>query len=183
MFSRWGAFVYRHRRPVAIIALVIALAALVPASKAAGELSSGGWLDPTSESATVADRLATDFGAGRTSLVVLVRSTAAGADATSPAFQAAIAQAVESTRQDPNVTGIVGYAETGDRRFISTKGDAAYVLVQLGVTDEGSVPIYPELRATLAPPAGYSVQVSGYAPLTIDSAEQAERDLQKGELV
>ena len=34
---------------------------------------------------------------------------------------------------------MVGYAETGDRRFISTDGDAAYVVVQLDVTDEQSV--------------------------------------------
>ncbi len=39
-------------------------------------------------------------------------------------------------RPCPRSTGIVGYAETGDTRFISTAGDAAYIVVELNVTDE-----------------------------------------------
>jgi RND superfamily putative drug exporter len=62
MFTRWGAFVYRHRRPVALLALALAIVALPFASRASAELSSGGWLDPSSEAARVADRLAADFG-------------------------------------------------------------------------------------------------------------------------
>jgi len=73
------------------------------------------------------------------------------------------------------VTGIVGYADTGDRRFVSVKGDAAYVVINLSVTDEQSVPLYPSLRAELAPPAGYAVSVSGYAPFTIDTSNSAAR--------
>ena len=46
MFTRWGAFVYRFRRPVALLSLLVALAAVPFASGASGELSSGGWLDP-----------------------------------------------------------------------------------------------------------------------------------------
>ena len=37
------------------------------------------------------------------------------------------------------MTGVVGYAETGDPRFISNAGDAAYVVIQLDLTDEDSV--------------------------------------------
>ncbi|MFL5642428.1 MAG: hypothetical protein ACJ771_08810, partial [Chloroflexota bacterium] len=58
MFSRWGAFVYRFRRPVAIIAIVIALASTLLASQASSALSAGGWLDANSESAEVSARLA-----------------------------------------------------------------------------------------------------------------------------
>ncbi len=183
MFSRWGAFVYRHRRPVALLALALALVALPFAGRASGELSPGGWLDPSSEAAGVGDRLAADFGAGKSALVVLVRSSEPGADATSPAFQAALAATFAAAKADPSVAGVVGYAGTGDRRFISTKGDAAYALLQLTVSDEGSVPIYPALRAKLVPPAGYSVAVSGYAPFAIDTSHQAEKDLARGEQV
>ena len=49
MFSRWGAFIYRFRRPVAVIALVLAIASLTLASQASNALSSGGWLDSHSE--------------------------------------------------------------------------------------------------------------------------------------
>ena len=181
MFIRWGAFVYRHRRIVAFAMLAIALISLPFAVKAPGELRAGGWLDPGSESAHVADRLAADFGSGKSSLIVLFRSDAPGADATSPAFQQAIATTVAGVKADPSVAGVIGYAETGDKRFISTDGTSAYVLLNLNVTDEDSVAIYPDLRARLQAPTGYSILVSGYAPLTLDSTKQLEKDLQRGE--
>ena len=83
----------------------------------------------------------------------------------------------------PEVKGVIGYAETGDRRFISTAGDAAYIVVELDVTDEDSVALVDPVRAALAPPAGYTIALTGYGPITKDSAEQSEKDLQKAELV
>ena len=181
MFIRWGAFVYRRRKIVALVMVAIAVLSIPLAIQAPGELRAGGWLDPGSESAKVGDRLASEFGTGKSSLIVLFRSDTPGADATSPAFQQAIASTVAGVKGDPNVAGVIGYGDTGDRRFISTNGEAAYVLLNLTVDDEGSVPIYPDLRARLQAPAGYSILVSGYAPLTIDSTHQQEKDLQRGE--
>ena len=94
MFSRWGAFVYRRRRPVALLALALAISSLAFATRASDELSSGGWLDPGSESALVGDRLAEDFGGSRSSLLVVFRADAPGADATSPGFLAALDEAL-----------------------------------------------------------------------------------------
>jgi RND superfamily putative drug exporter len=183
MFSRWGAFVYRFRRFI-VVATLLAGFGVAPlfAQKAPAELSQGGWMDPASESAMVDDHLATDFGAGRSTLIALIRS-ATGADATSPAFQAAIGETVAGLRDDPRVAGIVGYAETGDRRFISTKGDAAYVLVRLEATDEESVDEIDDLRSKFAPPVGYSVALTGFAPLQKDSNHQSEADLIQAEIV
>jgi uncharacterized membrane protein YdfJ with MMPL/SSD domain len=183
MFSRWGAFVYRFRRPVAVIALVLAIASLTLASQASNALSSGGWLDSHSESATVADRLAREFGAGRSSVIALFRSGSAGADAASDTFQGAVTTALRRVAADPRVRGIVGYAETGDRRFISMSGDAAYVVVELDMTDEQSVAIVEDLRADIVPPSGYTYQLTGYGPITRDSAVQSEKDLQRAETV
>jgi putative drug exporter of the RND superfamily len=183
MFSRWGAFVYRFRRPVALIAVVIAIASTTLASQASSALSSGGWLDANSESAGVSARLDTEFGAGKSSVIALFRAEADGADASSPAFQGAIATATAGLATTPHVTGIVGYAETGDSRFISTAGDAAYIVVQLDMTDEASVDAVDDIRAAIVPPPGYSYQLTGYGPITKDSAEQSEKDLQKAEVV
>lgn len=182
MFSRWGAFVYRFRRPVVVVTIALALGLSVFAARASSQLSSGGWLDASSESSRVADRLAADFGTGRSSIIVLFSSTAS-ADATSPAYQAAIASTLAPLRADPHVTGIVGYAETGDRRFVSTGGDRAYVVVELNATDEQSVDLVEPLREEIRPPAGYAFQLTGYGPLTKDSAVQSERDLQRAETV
>jgi RND superfamily putative drug exporter len=181
LFSRWGRFVYRFRRPVAIIALVVGLGSLAFASKTAGELSSGGWLDRDAESSTVADRLATEFAAGRSNLIVLFRG--AGVDAASPDFQAGVTAALADVATDPRVSGIVGYAQTGDRRFISNNETASYVLVELNLTSEESVDAVDSLRAEIHPPAGLSYQLTGYGPLTQDSARQSETDLQRAETV
>src|SRR5687768_10663207 len=128
MFSRWGAFVYRFRRPVAVLTVVLGLASIALASQASSVLSSGGWLARDSESSAVSDRLATDFDAGRSGLIVLFRSDELG-DATSPEFLAAVDTALADLRAHEHVTGTVGYAETRDPRFVSTEGDATYAVV------------------------------------------------------
>ncbi len=184
MFSRWGAFVYRFRRPVALFAVIIAIASGVLATQTSSALSAGGWLDADSESAEVSARLDTEFGAGKSSIIALFRSATPGADATSAEFQGAIATATAGLASTPHVSGIIGYAETGDTRFISTAGDAAYIVIELDVTDEESVDVVDDdPRRRSSPPAGYSYQLTGYGPITKDSAEQSEKDLQKAELV
>jgi uncharacterized membrane protein YdfJ with MMPL/SSD domain len=183
MFTRWGAFVYRFRRPVALLAVVVAIAAGSLASQTSSALSSGGWLDATSESADVSARLDSEFGAGKSAVIALFRSSSPDADATSTAFQDAIGTAVARLTEDSRVTGVVGYAETGDTRFISDAGDAAYVVIQLDLTDEESVAAVDDIRAAIAPPSGYTFWMTGYGPITKDSAVQSEEDLQKAEVV
>jgi RND superfamily putative drug exporter len=183
MFARWGALVYRFRRFIVVVSILIAIASLSLASQASSELSSGGWLDNNAESADVQRRLDEEFGAGKGSLIALFRADEAGADARSPEFQAAIATALGDMVEDERVTGVVGYAETGEERFISTAGDAAYVVIQLGITNEQSVDQVEELRQHIRPPGGYGYELTGYGPLTVESAEQSERDLQRAELV
>src|SRR5262245_43251304 len=148
MFSRWGAFVYRHRRIVLVLAIVVGIAGGVFAGRAASVLSAGGWLDPDSESAAVADRLADEFGAGRGAIIAVYRGQD-GADAKGEAFQAAIAASLADITKDPDVSGTIGYAETGDSRFISTDGTSAYVVIDLNVTDEASVPLFDRFESEI----------------------------------
>ena len=183
MFSRWGAFVYRFRRIVLVLAIVLGGAASTLAGQAAGELSAGGWLDPNSESQAVADRLSRDFGGGRGTLVPIFVGPA-GTDATSPAFQAQVARSLGDLKAHPDVENVVGFAETGDRRFISEDGDSAYVVVGLRITDEESVAKLDELEGTIAQPGdGIRLLLGGYGPLTRDSAKQSEEDLVRAETV
>src|SRR5262245_59508195 len=119
MFTRWGGFVYRRRRWIAGLAIVIAAGFGALGQGTADNLSTGGWLDPTSESGKVADRLEADFGGGRSAFVALFQSTDPNADATSADFQAAIAAALQPVLDVDGVTGLTGYAQTHDERFIS----------------------------------------------------------------
>jgi uncharacterized membrane protein YdfJ with MMPL/SSD domain len=182
MFSTWGRFIYRFRRPVAVIAIVLAVASMGLASGVTGALSAGGWTDPHSESAAVSDRLADEFGAGGGAIVAVFRG-GAGADARSTAFQDEIGASLDRLIADPRVDGAVGWAETRDDRFISNDGTAAYVVVQLAITDEAAVDEMPALRGLIDQPAGLTLQLTGVAPATQDQAEQSEKELVQAETV
>jgi uncharacterized membrane protein YdfJ with MMPL/SSD domain len=182
LFSRWGAFVYRFRRPIAVATVVLAIAAGSVAGGVTDALSAGGWLDPDSESARVIERLDTEFGAGRGSLVALFEG-APGSDARSEAFQAQIAGSLDRVVVDDRVDGIVGYAETRDDRFISTDGTSAYVVVRLAITDEESVDEMGQLRALFDQPQGAKLLLAGVGPFTEDQAKQSEKELLQAELI
>ncbi len=182
MFSRWGAFVYRFRRPIAILAVVLAVASTTLASQVTGALSAGGWTDPDSESAAVTQRLGDEFGAGGGSIVALFKG-AAGDDARSDEFQAAIRASLDRLVADERVDDLVGWAETRDDRFVSTDGTSAYVVVRLAITDEVAVDEMEELRTLIDQPTDLTLLLTGVAPATQDQAEQSEKELVQAETV
>ena len=182
MFSAWGAFVYRFRRPIAILAVLIAVASTALASQATGALSAGGWTDPDSESAAVSERLADEFGAGGGAIIAVFRGDPDD-DARSDAFQATVADSLDRLVADERVDGTVGWAETRDDRFISTDGTSAYVVVRLGITDEAAVDEMAEFRELIDQPTDVTLQLTGVAPATQDQAEQSEKELIQAETV
>ena len=99
------------------------------------------------------------------------------------AFQDAIATTLAPVLDLEGVTGLTGYAETGDDRFISEAGDAAYVLIGLDVDEDSSIELVDPVEAALATPAGYSVALTGFGPIQQDSARLSEQDLIRAETV
>ena len=70
------------------------------------------------------------------------------------------------------MSGTIGYAETGDARFISNDGQSAYVVVDLNVTDEASVPLIDRFESEIHEPTdGTELLLGGYAALTRDSTD------------
>ena len=183
MFSRWGAFVYRRRRFVLLVMLLVAAGAAPLAAGTSAQLSAGGWLDKNSESARVSERLQAEFGGGQSAYLALFRADAAGADARGADFQAAIATTLAGVKSDPRVSGVTGYAETHDDRFVSIAGNAAYVVIGLNMTDDKSVEAVDSIEALLAPPSGYEVALTGFGPIQKDSAALSEKDLVRAETV
>ena len=51
------------------------------------------------------------------------------------------------------------------------------------MTEEESVEAVEDVRHLIAPPAGYGYELTGYGPITLDSAEQSEQDLVRAETV
>jgi len=183
MFSRWGAFVYRRRRFVLLVMLLVAAGAAPLAAGTSAQLSAGGWLDKNSESAQVSQRLQAEFGGGQSAYLALFRAETSGADARGADFQAAIATTLAGLKSDARVSGVTGYAQTRDDRFVSIAGDAAYVVIGLDMSDDKSVEAVESIEALLAPPAGYEVALTGFGPVQKDSAALSERDLVRAETV
>jgi putative drug exporter of the RND superfamily len=182
MFSRWGRFVYRRRRWVATLTVLAAVVSLAFASRTSSVLSTGGWYDPSSQSQQVAQRLASDFGEGGSSIVVLFQAPGR-TDAASAGFQSQIGAALSSLRSDSRVKSIVGYAQTGSSSFVSDSGDAAWVLVNLNLTDDQAIGAVDSIRSEIATPPGMTVQMTGSAPLSAADSAQSERDLTQAESI
>jgi uncharacterized membrane protein YdfJ with MMPL/SSD domain len=182
MFRRWGRFTYRFRRPIAILAVVLAVASGFLASQVTGSLSAGGWSDPNSESVAVTERLKDEFGASGGSIVAVYQG-GPDADARSPEFQAAIATSLERLLADERIDGTIGYAETGDERFISTDGSDAYTVIRLTISDEAAVDEMHDLRELIDQPSELTLLLTGVAPATQDQAEQSEKELIQAETV
>ena len=182
MFSRWGRFVYRRRRWVALLAVMAAAVSLGFAARASSVLSTGGWYDPSSESQQVAQKLAADFGQGGSSVVVLFEAPGR-TDAASPAFQTQVATALTGLSSDPRVTSIVGYSQTGSSRFVSTSGDATWVLVNLGLSEDQAIGAVDSIRSEIVAPPGITAQLTGAAALNAATSAQSERDLSRAETI
>ena len=182
MFARWGRFVYRRRRWIALMAVLVAGISLGFAARASSVLTTGGWYDPSSESQQVAQQLASDFGDGGSSLVVLFQAPGR-TDAASPVFQAQVNTALSGLRSDSRVTSIVGYSQTGSSRFISTSGDATWVLVNLGLTEDQAIGAVDGIHSEISAPSGFTVQMTGGAALSAAESAQSEKDLSRAETI
>ncbi|MEX2547417.1 MAG: MMPL family transporter [Chloroflexota bacterium] len=183
MFSAWGAFVYRHRRAVALSSFAFALViGGLFAGQASGVLSSGGWLVRGSESAIVGDQLAEDFDGGRSTMIALFRAD--GADAASDDVQDKVAASLSSLTTETFVSDVVTYREAGnDPRFISNDKTKTYAIIVLDTTDEESIDQVGHVRDLIIPQPGLAYQLTGYGPLAGDANAQSEEDLRNAEIV
>ena len=182
MFVRWGRFVYRRRRLVAGLAVAVAVISLAFASRVSSVLTTGGWYDPSSESQQVVQRLASEFGQNGGSVVVLFEAPGR-TDAASPAFQGEMSAAMAGLRADPRVASIVGYPQTGDPAFVSTTGDASWALVNLSLSQDDAISAVSGIQAEIAAPAGFTVSLTGEAPLSAAMSAQSEKDLARAETI
>ncbi len=182
MFAAWGRFVYRRRRLVALVAVVVALGMGTFAAHVSSALSTGGWVVQSSQSSAVEAQNSQLFGGAQSNIVLLFFGPA-GTDARSADFQAKVAASVAKLGTDPRVADIIGYAQTQSPRFISTDGTGTFLIVDLKATDEAAVDQLSSLLAEVTPAPGITMQSTGYAPLAKDSNAQSEADLQRAETV
>ncbi len=144
MFRRWGHFVARHRVAVLLMSLVVMAlpVPLIPAGM--DKLSAEGWDDPHSQSFQVGQSLAKDFGQTGSEIFIIFSSDQI--QASDPAFQEEMQNALEPLRGRPEVLGIYDYVTTGADRFNSKDGHKSYALIQISTPVGDAGPILTEFR-------------------------------------
>ena len=154
MFRRWGAFTYRFRRPIVVLAILLAVASTFLAAQVTGSLSAGGWTDPNSESAAVADRLA-----GRVrGLRRLDRRGLPGRRRRGRPL-AGVPGHHHRRRSTGSSPTTASTARSAGRRPATTGSSArtardAYIVVRLAITDEAAVDEMHDLRELIDQPTG-----------------------------
>lgn len=177
MFT-WGALV--GRRPYLVLSIAAVLVALcaVFGSGVFDSLSDGGFDDPHSESAEVAQVIDDQFGDQRVDVVAIYSST--DLTATDPTFQSAVQEAVSRAREAGSPRA-VSYYDTGNPALISADQHATRVLITLpadGDPLEAYDTFEPLLKAD-----GVTTQLAGQFALFKDANQQVEHDIVKAEVI
>src|SRR5580693_7200402 len=162
MFESWGRIVYRRRRLVIIITLVIVAFAGVWGTGVFGSLqSAGGFNTPNSQSQRSSDLAAAAFGRDAGDVVVLYQSaTRTVAD---PAYRAAVTRTLGALPRS-RIESVATYWSTGSRQFVSASGRETYAVIELaGGSDAARIKSFDAISGQLAAP-GLTERAGGEIP-------------------
>jgi putative drug exporter of the RND superfamily len=181
----------RGRLVVLLVLLAVPVLALVGGG-VADRLTTGGFVDPGSESARVARLLDEVFDAGPSNYVVLARTEAGTVE--SPENAAAGLELTGAIAAQPGVDEVVsfwalqGVLPDAVNPLRSTDGTAGLVAVRLGGDEDAQRETAGALEALVGRPdaswtARYDTRPGGEVEISRSTAEQAEHDLRVAELV
>nr|MBA2419243.1 MMPL family transporter [Nocardioidaceae bacterium] len=165
MFSFLGRFVFRRRWFVLVATVAFLAISALTGLSVFDRLQSGGFEDPTSESARATAILEERFGAGSPDLVLLVSAAGEGVD--SPAATQSGTDLTEQIAAEPGVEQVLSYWNApqeggGDPGLRSTDGDKALVLVRLAGDEQQSDAVSTRLQTTYDGTVGdLDVQIGG----------------------
>jgi hypothetical protein len=129
MFDGWGRLVYRRRRLVLVIALIVVAFAAAWGTGVFGKLqSSGGFTPPNSQSQRSSNLATAAFGRDAGDVVVLYSSPTASVR--SPSFRAAVTHVLAGLPAS-RVESTATYWSTGSAQFVSASGRATYAVLEL----------------------------------------------------
>jgi trehalose monomycolate/heme transporter len=179
MFESWGRVVYRRRRLVLVLALIVVAFAAAWGTGVFGRLqSSGGFTPPDSQSQQAANLAAAAFGRDAGDVVVLYSSP----DQTvrSPGFRAAVTGTLAALPHS-EVLSYETYWSTRSPQFVSTSGRETYAVLELaGSTDDARQTSYDAIKNELTAP-GLHTQVGGPVPTYEAISKEVTSDIGRAE--
>ena len=180
---RLGSFVARHPHGLLVASSALLLVAGIFGASVARHLSTGGFEDPSSESARAAARIERVFGVSDPDVVLLVAARSGSVD--DRAVREEAAALTRALRREEGVAHVASYWTMGGAPPLrSTDGSKALVFADLN----GSQNDKNELLDRLAPrfsgaTDSIEVSVGGYAEVFRQVASQVEKDLVRAELI
>ena len=179
MFDGWGRLVYRRRRLVLVIALIVVAFAAAWGTGVFGKLqSSGGFTPPDSQSQRSANLATAAFGRDAGDVVVLYSSPTVSVR--TPAFRAAVTRVLAGLPAS-RVESTATYWSTGSPQFVSANGRATYAVLELaGGSDGARQSNYNAIKGSLDAP-GLHTQVGGLVPTNEAISKQVTSDIGRAE--
>ena len=179
MFDGWGRLVYRRRRLVLVIALIVVAFAAAWGTGVFGKLqSSGGFTPPDSQSQQAGNLATAAFGRDAGDVVVLYSSPTMSVR--SPGFRAAVTHTLAGLPAS-RVEAAATYWSTGSPQFVSGNGRATYAVLELaGASDGARQSSYNAIKGSLDAP-GLRTQVGGLVPTNEAINKQVTSDIGRAE--
>ena len=183
LFSRWGAFVYRFRRPIAL-ATSPSPSRQRSSARNVTERPDGRRLDRPELRIRGGQHPPGRRVRGRPRLA---RRALPGPAGHRRAFgrraSRSIATSLARLAAEPLVDGSSASPRPATTGSSAPTARSAYVVVRLTITDEQSVDEMDTLRGLIDPPAGMTYKLAGVGPFTQDQAHQSEMELVQAETV
>jgi trehalose monomycolate/heme transporter len=179
MFESWGRVVYRRRRLVLVLALIVVAFAAAWGTGVFGRLqSSGGFTPPDSQSQQASNVAQAAFGRDAGDVVVLYSSPDQAVR--SPGFRAAVTGTLAALPHS-QVLSYETYWSTRSPQFISTSGRETYAVLELaGPTDDARQASYNAIKNELGAP-GLRTQVGGPVPTYEAISKEVTSDIGRAE--
>jgi len=181
IFAAVGRFDYRFRRWLPIVGLAIVIGVNAWAAAGGGTLIQGGWVIDGSEEQRAAALIADRFGSEATTMLVVYEDPKG--DAASPAFQATVKASLARLVDDPSVTKVQTYADTGAPALLSNDGSMTMAAVFLDKGVEEAVNDAGRLAEEVERPAGVTMWVTGIPQVYHEFNAKIERDLFQAEAI
>src|SRR3954449_11014343 len=174
MFEALGRVIYRRRRWVVALALLLVAGAAVWGIGVFGKLTGAGFEDPGSESAHAAEVAAAHLGRDSADVVVLYSSRDLTVD--DPAFRDAVTQTLGALPSN-EVAATVTFWSTGAAPLVSTDRHATYAVLTLGPDGDAT-----EVRDAVQAP-GLTTRVGGNAVINEDINSRVSADIGRAESI
>lgn len=174
MFEALGRVIYRRRRWVVALALLLVAGAAVWGTGVFGKLTGAGFDDPGSESAHAAEVAAAHLGRDSADVVVLYSSRDRTVD--DPAFRDAVTQTLGALPAS-EVAKTVTFWSTGAAPLVSDDRHATYAVLSLGPDGDAA-----EIRDHVDAP-GLTTRVGGNAVINEDINSRVSADIGRAESI